>query len=48
MYPDDPRPDLERRKTGKEQVVVVLIALGVAVMVTLLGGVLLYVARMLQ
>ena len=47
MYPDDPRPGQRQRSKG-EQFLVILIALGVAVVVTLFGGVVLYVARLMQ
>lgn len=49
MYPDDPRPERDSaRGTGREQLLVVLIAIGVAVIVTLFGSVVLYVARLMQ
>ena len=46
MYPDDPRPGRAKR-SGREQVLALLIAIGVAIVVTLFGGVFLYVARMM-
>jgi hypothetical protein len=49
VYPDDPRPERNRAGgTGREQLLVVLIAIGVAVIVTLFGSVVLYVARLMQ
>ncbi len=47
VYPDDPRPGRAKR-SGREQVLALLIAIGVAIVVTLFGGVFLYVARMMQ
>ena len=49
MYPDDPR--LGRRKTQRsvrEQILVVLIAVGVAVVVTLFAGLVLYFAELMK
>jgi hypothetical protein len=49
MYPDDPRPEQNgSRRSGREQLLVILIALGVAVVVTLFGGFFLYIARLMQ
>ena len=49
VYPDDPRPHKSKsRPSVREQLVVVLIAIGVAIVVTLFAGVVLYLGSMMQ
>ena len=48
MYPDDPKPHRFEKPSAREQILVVLIAVGVAIVVTVFAGVFLYLARSMQ
>jgi len=48
MYPDDPKLNRFTKPSTREQILVVLIAVGVAVVVTVFAGVFLYLARSMQ
>jgi hypothetical protein len=49
VYPDDPRQQrLKSKPSVREQILVVLIAIGVAVVVTLFAGAILYINQMMQ
>ena len=49
MYPDDPRPSRSRdRRTGREQILMVLMAIGIAIVVTVFGAGFLWFARLMQ